>query len=669
MDFWKALRKKFSRDSEREGGAAYEAGNAGQTTVVSPYCDQELTDGLQKARILCILAGAVLFALCLLLSALPTWGKWIFLIAAATIAGFDVYRNAVQQIRSKQFSGAFLYSLASILLLVSGSYVEGVGVILLLAVGEIILDLAKRRCCRVVSTLADSRPIFAVVYQEDGGMAEVHPREVAVGQTILVQKNEYVPLNCRILDGNTELDYSIFTGCDESCAAQIGDEIPAGVFNLGSDFTATVTQRAENSTAWRLMAAVEASAAESSNFEKHFRRLWHHVTLGAIAAASFTLVICLIARLGAQESICRAVALLVLAGSFSPVVLIPLVYFSGISGAARQGVLFKKASAVDILAQTQAVVFDKAGTVTRDEYQISAVTSVRMDDKMFLQIAALAEGDSQHPIAAAIREAAGPLPTSLPVQVHREHPGLGVSVLINGVVVTLGSFSWMQQLGVQGLKQPSLHKSVYMAIQGTYAGCAELGEAVNVEAEEAIFALGKAGCDRIAVLSGGSGESCSDLAKAIGVSEYYAECQSEDKEKRLRDIKSGIGLHGKLLYVVGRLRQNIRATAADLCLSMDGLTLDGAAVSADIVALDGKLTKVPFAIQAALSIRRQVKLDCTIVCGAKLVLTILAVVGVLPIWGAVTADFAVGIAIALKCNRAYYLPSQPDWKALVRGEL
>ena len=633
-----------------------------------PSCDRDPADGLQKTRIVRILIGAILFALALLALKMPAWGKWLLLIAAAVCAGFDVYLRAVRQALSRRFAAAFLYGISSVLLFVCGRGAEGAGVMLLVSAGEVLLDLVKQHSRRMVSEMADPRPVLVNLCRDDGGTLEVSPAEVAEGQRILVQKDEYVPLDCCALDDGLLLDYSILTGCDEGRSAKAGDQIPAGVFNLGDAFTARVIRPADDSAAWKILAAVESAAAAPSQFEKRFRRLWGYVTLGALAAALITLIVCLAAKLGAQESISRAVSLLVLGSACTPLALIPVVYFSGIAGTARRGVLVKSAAAMDTLSQTQAVVFDKTGTVTLDRYQVSSVSSSRMEDKMFLQIAALVENGSAHPIARAICNAAGKLPATLPITDCREHPGLGVSAQVNGITVTLGSFSWMQQMEVKGLGQACLQKAVYMAVQGIYAGYVVLEETVNPEAEAAIYALGEAGCDRIALFSDDSRDNCSDLAKAVGIAEYYAECQSKDKQSRLQDIHAGLGARGSLLYVTGSNHRSPADTAADLRLSMDGLehiTDSGA----DIIALDDKLTKVPFVIQAALSIRRQVKIGCACVCGAKLVLALLAVLGILPVWLVVTADFAVGVAAALRGTRAYQLPSQPDWKALLRGDL
>lgn len=664
MAFFHTLQSKIGGRRETMGEASYDSEPA---TSHIPYCDRDLADGLQKTRILRILIGAVLFTLALLLLKMPVWGKWLFLIAAAVCAGVDIYLRAVRQALSRHFAADFLYGVSSVLLFVCGRGAEGASVILLVSTGAVLLDLTKRHSRRMISEKADLRPVFVNLCQDDGSTIEISPNEVAEGQRILVQKDEYVPLDCCALDDGLLLDASILTGCDEGRNANAGDQIPAGVFNLGKAFTASVIRQAEDSAAWKVMAAVESAASAPGRFEKRFRRIWSYVTLGVLGATLITLIACLATKLGVQESVVRAASLLVLGNACAPLALISVVYFSGIAGTARQGVLVRTASAMDVLSQTQAVVFDKVGTVTMNHYRVVSVSSTRMEDELFLQIAALIEDGSSHPIAQAIRNAAGKLPPTLPIDDYRVHPGLGVSAQVNGVTVTLGSFSWMKQMEVKGLEQAGSQKAVYMAFQGIYAGCVVLEETVNAEAAAAIYALGEAGCERIALLSCDSRNNCSELAKTIGITEYYAECQSKDKQSHLQDIRTRLGNRGSLLYVVGSHHRN-REDAADLHLSMDGLE-HITDTTADIIALDDKLTKVPFVIQAALSIRRQTKIGCACVCGAKLVLALLAVLGILPVWLIVTADFAVGIAAVWRGTCAYRLPGQPDWKALLRGEL
>lgn len=635
---------------------------------LEPFCDRRPEESLDKLRTLRVLAAAVLFTLSVLLPGLPRWGSYLIFIAAALAAGWELYYGSVRSALARKLDERLPFALSSLLLFCAGLPEEGSAVAILAVIGKLLLRLAADRSRRTISALADLRPIFATVLEE-GQLQELRPDMVHVGQTILVRRQEYVPLDCRILDSATELDYSILTGSSDPRPAGVGEEIPAGVFNLGQEFTARVLAEARDSTAWRLMNAVETGQKPDTPLERRLRRLWPLLLAGAGALALIVfLAEALFAQVGVQEALKRACVLLALTAPLPGLVAIPLAYFAGIAGTARQGVLIRGPETVEDLRRAQAAAFDKNGTMTTGAYHVAAVRSDRLDARTFLQLAALAESGSRHAIAESLRAAAGPLPPKGSVRDFREFPGEGVYASVGGIPVVVGSYSWMQRLGVRGLDLAIQTKAVYMAVKGIYAGCVELEETLRPDAGEAVNALLEQGCSRIALFSGDGRENASALAKALGLSEYYAELQPRDKQLRLREMKTGVGRSGALLFITGPQGAGFAKSDADVTITVGGLTRDEAVERADAVVLDGRPSQVAFSIFAARSIHRQCLLCCGVPAAVKLLFVVLGLFGVAPVWLAVTADFAAGAAMALNAVRAYYLPALPDLRALMRGE-
>ena len=633
-----------------------------------PFCDRRPEESLDKLRTLRVLAAAVLFTLGVFLSALPRWGSYLLFIAAALAAGWELYFASVRSALARRVDEALPFALTSLLLLCVGLPEEGSAVVILAVIGQLLLQLAQDRSRRTISALADLRPIFATVLEE-GQLQELRPDTVHVGQTILVRRQEYVPLDCRILDNATELDYSILTGSEESRHVEVGEEVPAGVFNLGNEFTARVLAEARDSTAWRLMDAVETGKKPDTPLERRLRRLWPLLLAGAGALALIVfLAETFFAKTGVQEAMERASVFLVLTAPLPVLIAIPLAYFAGIAGTARQGVLIRGPETVESLRRTQAAAFDKNGTMTTGAYHVAAVRSERLDARTFLQLAAMAEAGSRHAIAESLRAAAGQLPPKGTVRDFREFPGEGVYAAVGSIPVVVGSYPWMQRLGVRGLEMPVQTKAVYMAVKGIYAGCVELEETLRPDAGEAVNALLEQGCSRIALFSGDGRENASALAKALGLSEYYAELQPRDKQLRLREMKTGVGRSGTLLFVTGTQGAGFARSDADVTVTVGGLTRDEAVERADAVVLDGRPSQVGFAIFASRSIHRQCLLCCAVSGVVKLLFAALALFGAAPVWVAVTADFAAGAAMVLNAVRAYYLPAPPDLRALMRGE-
>lgn len=621
--------------------------------------ETEAPKPLGAAMALRLLAAAVLLAVAFLIPAMPTVGSWLLAIAAAVCGGFEVYRATVRQLCARRVNAMVLFTIASVLLFCIARPAEGAGVILLLVIGKAVLQIAREHSRNLVLSMADVRPEYALLYREDGTTSQLSPAEVQPGQLIFVPHGELVPLDCRTQAQDVALELAAYTGSTEAERVQAGGEIPAGARNIGQDFIAEVVRDEENSAACVWMRTLENSDAGRDPQVAVLERRWERVTLVAGIAAAVVLVVCLATGQGGRESIGRTVTLLALSGPFTALAAVPMFRFAGAAGMAGRGSLLHQVPVLDKLCRVRAVAFDKNGTLTTGSLRVTAVKSERMESEMFLQIAAAVEGDSAHPIAQALRTAAGVVQeTAVQPQEQRFVPGCGVAAKLNGVYVTLGSYQWMEQLHIQGLRKPSPNKAVYMAVQGKYAGCAELGETIRPDAAEAIYTLDGLGCDRVAMLSSDTPENCAGLAKSLGIPEYYAACQPEEKQVRLHQMQEDLGPRGgSVLYVKSSSFAEFTGRVATL--EMELAMPNGDSAGADIWSVEKKLGQIPFLVQTARSIRRQVKLGFLAVCAVKLLFVILAIVGFVPAWAAVIADLAAGFAVTLYSVHAYELSGRP----------
>ncbi len=484
----------------------------------------------------------------------------------------------------------------------------------------------------------------------DGEVCAVAPEDVKVGETLCIEQGKTFPLDCIVTQGEGVVDNSPLFGAGEPQRVAPESTVLAGAVNLSGTIWAEATAEAEDSTAAKLMETLEDDLdkkGETERFLTKFSRIYTPIVLGLAILAMICLP--LIFRVPVGESIHRGLVFLVIACPCALVISVPLAYFAGIGGAAKQGILFKSSTAMDKISKTKAVVFDKTGTLTTGQFRVTAVKSDKMDADMLLKIAAHAEAYSSHPIAKAIISAYGGVIYIELIESFREFAGRGITVTVNGIPITLGSQEFLESQGVSLSADGGVERAVYMAIQGIYAGRIILSDTIKADSAEAIRSLTEAGGERIAMVTGDSRQSSGDLAKAMGIGEYYAECLPGDKVARVQDMKSKMG--GGSLIFVGDGKPT--PEAADVGVDMGGLRHQ--TERADVIIMDDRPTKVATAIYAARSTRRIVFENIAVIFAFKLAVLILGALGISAMWFAVLADSGIAVAASLNSIRAFYI--------------
>jgi len=505
-----------------------------------------------------------------------------------------------------------------------------------------------------VEELMDLRPDTVTVLR--GGQEQTIPaEELRVGDVMVLRPGEKVAADAIVLEGDSVIDSSALTGESIPKSVSPDDEPLSGSVNVSAVLKAEVTTPVNESTAARILKLVRSESSKKGRTERFISRFARYYTPAVVGiAVLLAIILPLAAHFTVREAIHRALIFLVISCPCALVISVPLAYFAGVGGASKLGILFKNTQAMDLAAKTKAVVFDKTGTLSTGRFRVTSVKSEKMDDQMFLRIAAHAEAYSNHPLAKSVKAAYdGEIYIEL-IEDFQEVPGKGIRVSVDGVPILLGSESFMASRSIPVEAHPGAEMALYMAIGGQYAGRLLLSDTVKDEAGKAVTDLLEAGCGQVMMLTGDSQEVSEQFARAVGIQEFHAQCLPEDKVAHVKALKSRIG-NGSLLFVGDGLNDAPVLTAADVGVAMGGLGSDAAVEAADVVLMDDNPSKVAVAIRAARNTRKIVWENILFAIAVKLIIMALGVVGISTLWFAVIADVGVALAAVLNSIRAFYI--------------
>ena len=473
----------------------------------------------QKRMLFRVLASAVLFAVALLL---PTEG-WLrlftFLIPYAVIA-WDVLWRAVRNIAHGQvFDENFLMSLATVGALATGEYPEAVFVMLFYQVGELFQSYAVDQSRKSITSLMDIRPDYANI-EVDGQLRQVDPEDVAVGDTIVIKAGERIPLDGVVLEGTSNVDTAALTGESLPREAQPGDDVISGCVNLSGLLRVRVTKAFEESTVAKILDLVENSSSKKAKAENFITKFARYYTPAVVlAAVALALLPPLFTSIQWVDSIQRALNFLVVSCPCALVISVPLSFFGGIGGASKNGILVKGGNYLEVLAKTELVVFDKTGTLTRGVFNVTAIHPDHCGEAQLLELAALAESYSDHPISRSLKEAYGKELDASRVSNVEELSGRGVRATVDGRQICAGNDKLMEDIGVSWHPCHRVGTTVHVASDGVYLGHIVISDEVKPDAKEAITALKACGVRRTVMLTGDAKAVGESVAQELGLDE------------------------------------------------------------------------------------------------------------------------------------------------------
>lgn len=609
----------------------------------------------QKIDLVRILLALVLWIVVWLLP-LDGYFKLIAFLVPYLVIGYDVLWSAVRNILHGQvFDENFLMAVASIGAFCVAQYPEAVAVLLFYQVGELCQGLAVGKSRKSIAALMDIRPDFARVLR-DGKEETVDPQTVEVGETIIIKPGERVPLDAVVTKGETAVDTSALTGESLPCDKHVGDNVISGSINLNGLIEAKVRTAYAESTVSRVLDLVENSAAKKARAEAFITRFAKYYTPCVVIAAVLLAVLPpLILKQSFSEWITRALTFLVVSCPCALVISVPLSFFGGIGGASKLGILIKGANDLEALSKVDTVVFDKTGTLTQGRFEVTAVHAQEMSEAELLDIAALAESYSNHPIALSIIKAHGGHLDKSRVSSIEESSGYGVTAVIDGKKVSVGNDKLMHRAGIQWKDCHLPGTTVHIAADGVYMGHIVISDTVKPDAKEAILALKNNGVRKTVMLTGDNKKNGEAVAAELGLDEAKTQLLPDEKVAAVEELLQQKPDKRTLAFVGDGINDAPVLARADVGIAMGALGSDAAIEAADIVLMDDRLTGLSKAMRISRKTMRIVRQNIVFSLLVKLAVLVLGALGLANMWFAVFADVGVMILAILNAMRALHI--------------
>ena len=614
-----------------------------------------------------ILAAA---AMLVVLNFIPAtgWLRFVLYMAPYLTVGYDILIKALKGIRNRQvFDENFLMAIATVgaiglaLYERSGDYLEAVAVMLFYQIGEWFQSYAVGKSRRNISELMDIRPDYANV-ERDGRLERVDPDEVEVGGVIVVQPGEKVPIDGKVVQGESTLNTAALTGESLPREVRVGDEIISGCINMTGVLKIETTKEFGESTVSKILDLVENASSrksKSEDFISKFARVYTPAVCIAALALALLLPVVRMLFLGAPAQwgtwIYRALTFLVISCPCALVISIPLSFFAGIGGASNAGVLVKGSNYLETLSQTKIVAFDKTGTLTQGVFEVSGIHHSEMENAKLLEYAALAESASSHPISKSLRKAYGREIDRSRVSDIREISGNGVIAKVDGREVAVGNDKLMNQLNVPFIPCHSTGTIIHMAIDGQYAGHIVISDVLKPSAQAAVQSLKASGVRRTVMLTGDAKKVADQVGAELGIDEIHSELLPADKVAKVEEILSAKPEREKLAFVGDGINDAPVLRRADIGIAMGALGSDAAIEAADVVLMDDDPLKIAKAIRISRKCLRIVYQNIVFAIGVKLICLALGALGIANMWLAIFADVGVMVIAVLNAIRALFV--------------
>ena len=593
-------------------------------------------------------------------------GTWLLLPVYAVpylIIGYDIIYKAVRNIRNGQiFDENFLMMLATFGAFGVREYSEAAAVMLFYQVGELFQSYAVGKSRQSIADMMDICPEYANV-EQDGELVQVDPDDVEVGSVIVVKPGERIPLDGIVAEGESYVDTAALTGESVPRKAAVGEEIFSGCVNGSGTLKIRTTKEFDDSTVAKILELVENAGSKKARTEKFITKFARYytpiVTIGAVLLA---FVPPLLVGGGFGEWIQRACTFLVISCPCALVISVPLGFFGGIGASSRLGVLVKGGNFLEAVAEMTTIVFDKTGTLTKGEFKVTKILPVSGEagdrgenSGNLLELAALGEGYSNHPIAVSIREAyeeqGGKIYMDRVAEAE-EIAGHGICVRVDGGEVLLGNEKLMQLKAIEYRPVSDAGTVVYAACEKRYLGALVISDVVKEGAEQAIRDMKKAGVKKCVMLTGDREMAAQAVADELGLDEVHAELLPGDKVSIVERLLQGQKGKEKLAFAGDGINDAPVLTRADIGIAMGSMGSDAAIEAADIVLMDDDVRKIAAVVRCARKTLRIVKQNIVFALGVKALVLVLGAFGMANMWEAVFADVGVAVIAIMNSMRA-----------------
>ena len=620
----------------------------------------------QKKMLIRIIVSAILMITFLFI---PMEGalRFIAYMIPYLIIGYDILIKAFKGILNKQvFDENFLMAVATVgaialAIVDNGDYTEAIAVMLFYQIGEWFQSYAVGKSRKNISDLMDIRPDYAHI-EKDGQLEKVDPDEVKIGSTIVVQPGEKVPLDGIVLEGFSTLNTSALTG--ESLPRDIcpGEEIISGCINMTGVLKIQTTKEFEESTVSKILDLVENASSRKSrseDFISKFARIYTPaVCYSALALAILPPLVLLFLGLDPQwySWIYRALTFLVISCPCALVISIPLSFFAGIGGASKAGILVKGSNYLETLSKTKIVVFDKTGTLTQGVFEVSAVHHNLMDQEKLIEMAALAESASSHPISKSLQKAYGKEIDRSRVSDIREISGHGIQAKVDGHDVLIGNDKLMKENQISYIECHQTGTILHMAIDQSYAGHIVISDRIKPTSKQAMQALRNCGIQKTVMLTGDIQKAAQEFADQLGLDACYSDLLPQDKVEKVEELLAQKPEKSVLAFVGDGINDAPVLSRADIGIAMGAMGSDAAIEAADVVLMDDDPLQIAKAIKISKKCLGIVYQNIVFAIGIKLACLLLGALGLANMWLAIFADVGVMVLAVLNAIRTLSIP-------------
>ena len=617
----------------------------------------------QKIMLYRIIAAAVIYVPLFVLehmgklefqSEIPV--QFLLFMIPYLIVGWDIIYRAVRNISHGQvFDENFLMCIATFGALGVKEYSEAVAVMLFYQIGELFQSYAVNRSRQSISAMMDICPEYANI-EEDGKLKQVDPDDVEIGTEIVIKAGERVPLDGVVVSGTSFVDTSALTG--ESVPREVteGSEIISGCVNGSGLLKVRTTKEFDDSTVAKILELVENASSKKAHVENFITKFAKYYTpIVVCAAVVLAFLPPIILGGGFAEWIQRACIFLVISCPCALVISVPLGFFGGIGAASKQGVLVKGSNYLEALSEMKTIVFDKTGTLTKGEFVVSEVIPNGWEKEGLLEVAALAEGYSDHPISAALKKAyeeaeLGELSMDR-VEQAEEIVGHGIKAKIDGRVVYAGNAKLMEEKGVEYEPCTGPGTVVYLAAEKEFLGIIVISDTVKPEAKRAIAQLKQSGVKKTVMLTGDRKDVGEAVAESLGIDEVYTDLLPGDKVDKVEALLGELGEKEKLGFVGDGINDAPVLSRADIGIAMGSMGSDAAIEAADVVLMDDNILKISSIMRIAGKTLQIVHQNIVFALGVKVLVLILGALGMANMWEAVFADVGVSVIAILNSMR------------------
>ncbi len=617
----------------------------------------------QKIMLYRIIAAAVIYVPLFVLehmgklefqSEIPV--QFLLFMIPYLIVGWDIIYRAVRNISHGQvFDENFLMCIATFGALGVKEYSEAVAVMLFYQIGELFQSYAVNRSRQSISAMMDICPEYANI-EEDGKLKQVDPDDVEIGTEIVIKAGERVPLDGVVVSGTSFVDTSALTG--ESVPREVteGSEIISGCVNGSGLLKVRTTKEFDDSTVAKILELVENASSKKAHVENFITKFAKYYTpIVVCAAVVLAFLPPIILGGGFAEWIQRACIFLVISCPCALVISVPLGFFGGIGAASKQGVLVKGSNYLEALSEMKTIVFDKTGTLTKGEFVVSEVIPNGWEKEGLLEVAALAEGYSDHPISAALKKAyeeaeLGELSMDR-VEQAEEIAGHGIKAKIDGRVVYAGNAKLMEEKGVEYEPCTVPGTVVYLAAEKEFLGTIVISDTVKPEAKRAIAQLKQSGVKKTVMLTGDRKDVGEAVAESLGIDEVYTDLLPGDKVDKVEALLGELGEKEKLGFVGDGINDAPVLSRADIGIAMGSMGSDAAIEAADVVLMDDNILKISSIMRIAGKTLQIVHQNIVFALGVKVLVLILGALGMANMWESVFADVGVSVIAILNSMR------------------